>query len=36
MKDELNGIAMSEFVSLASKVYGYVCDNDETDKELKE
>ena len=36
MKDELNGTAMSEFVSLASKVYGYVCDNDETDKELKE
>ena len=35
MKDELNGIVMSEFVSLASKVYPYVCDNDRIDKRVK-
>ena len=35
MKDELNGIVMSEFVSLASKVYPYVCDNDKIDKSVK-
>ena len=35
MKDELNGIVMSEFVSLASKVYAYVCDNDKIDKRVK-
>ena len=35
MKDELNGIVMSEFVSLASKVYPYVCDNDKIDKRVK-
>ena len=35
MKDELNGIAMSEFVSLASKVYACVCDNDKIDKRVK-
>ena len=35
MKDELNGLAMTEFVALASKVYAYVCDNDKVDKRVK-
>ena len=35
MKDELNGLAMTEFVALASKVYAYVCDNDKLDKRVK-
>ena len=35
MKDELNGQAMTEFVALASKVYAYLCDNDEIDKRVK-
>ena len=35
MKDELNGLAMTEFVALASKVYAYVCDNAKLDKRVK-
>ena len=35
MKGELNGLAMTEFVALASKVYAYVCDNDKVDKRVK-
>ena len=35
MKGESNGLAMTEFVALASKVYAYVCDNDKVDKRVK-
>ena len=35
MKGELNGLAMTEFVALASNVYAYVCDNDKVDKRVK-
>ena len=35
MKGELNGLAMTEFVALASKVYAYVCDNDKVNKRVK-
>ena len=31
-KDELKGQVMTEFISLASKVYAYKCDNDKIEK----
>ena len=34
-KDELKGEAMTEFIALASKVYGDMCDNDKVDKRVK-
>ena len=34
-KDELKVQAMTEFISLASKVYAYICDNDKIEKKVK-